>query len=103
MKHPDKIPEVAIMLNNLVRNPFTLLNSLGSSAEGHEISLDDVLGILGIEPEGERSRQVISRDEVVAGHGTTGFIHADGLGERRRVGQRRNFRGQARRGLTPLR
>lgn len=89
--------------HTLVRNPFTLLNSLGSSAESHEISLDDVLGILSIEPEGKRSRQVVSRDEVVAGHGTTGFIHADGLGKRRRVGQRRNFRGQASRGLTPLR
>lgn len=89
--------------HTLVRNPFTLLNSLGSSAEGHEVPLDDVLGILSIEPEGKRSRQVVSRDEVVGSHGATRVIHADGLSKRRRVGQRRNFRGQARRGLTPLR
>lgn len=70
------------MLNNLVCNPLALLNSLGSRTEGHEVALDNVLGILRVKPEREGSRQMVGGDEVVPGsHDAVTIIHANSLSE----------------------
>lgn len=50
MQNANKVPEVTVMLNDLVSDPFALLNSLGSCAQCHKVTLDDVLSVLGVEP-----------------------------------------------------
>lgn len=69
-------------------DPLALLYSLGAGTESHEVASDDVLGVLAIDPERKGPRQVVRTDDVVpAGNGAAGFVHADGLGERRRIRQ----------------
>ena len=66
----------------LVCNPLALLNSLGPSAQSHEVTLHNVLRILGIEPEWKRPRQVVGGNNLIAtGQGATRVVHANGLGE----------------------
>lgn len=67
----------------LVSNPFTLLYSFGPSTQRHEVALDYVLGILWVQPCGQRLRKMVGiYDVVAAGNGTTRFVHANGLCER---------------------
>lgn len=102
-----KVPQVAVLLDDLVSasepcqgqeagkgkptlvsDPFALFHRLGPRAERHEIAFDNVLYIMAINPEGKRPRQVVRVDDVVpGGNGATRFVHADGLGQRRRAGQ----------------
>lgn len=106
MNNADKVPQVAIVFNNcaerlalwewrlycqdyiyiltLVGNPFSLLDSLWSGAQSHEIAFDNVLGAIGVEPKREGSGEVVRVDDVVTAlDGTAGFVHTDCLSKRR--------------------
>lgn len=73
-------------------DPLALLHGLWPRAQSHEVASDDMLGVLAVDPEGEGPRQVVGADDVVAArHDAAGFVHADGLGERRRVWQGWDF------------
>lgn len=86
----------------LMSNPLALLDSLGPSTQCHKITLNDVLGVLGVEPQRKRSWKVIGVDEFVAVHNAAGVVHANGLSKRRGVWQRRNLGGQSSRRLAPF-
>lgn len=60
-----KVPQVAIVLDTLVGNPLALLDRLGPGAEGHEVALDNVLGIGRVDPGRERVGQVVSFEGVI--------------------------------------
>lgn len=55
-----------IGIHTLVSNPLSLLHSLRPSTQGHEVALDNVLGIVGVEPERQRARKVIGLEKVLA-------------------------------------
>lgn len=40
-------------------NPLSLLNRLWPGAQGHEVALHDVLGVVGVEPQGQRTGQLV--------------------------------------------
>lgn len=40
-------------------DPFSLLNRLWPGTQGHEVALHDVLGVVRIEPQGQRTGQLI--------------------------------------------
>lgn len=74
MDHADKVPEIAIMFNHcvvglaylqsfgfgsaerdgrqvtLMRYPLARFNSLGPRTQRHEVALDDMLGVFGVQP-----------------------------------------------------
>lgn len=103
MDDADKVPEIAVMFDDLMRDPLALLNRLWPSAEGHKVALDNVLDILSVDPEGEGSREVVRVDDVVATrHDAARLVHADGLGERRGVWQRRDLGSEVCGGLAGL-
>ena len=56
----DKMPQVTVVLDTLVSNPLAWLDRLGPGAEGHEVALDDVLGIGRVDPGREWGGQVVS-------------------------------------------
>lgn len=83
--HTHKVPQVAVVLHNyelrlalaihegdckkfhtLVGNPLALFDSLWSGTQGHEVALDNVLGIVGIEPQRQRAREVIGLENILA-------------------------------------
>lgn len=70
----------------LMRNPFGLLDCLGLGAQRHEVALDDVLRVGRVEPQGQRPREAVGAEDLLAGS-----RHADGLRERRRSRQRRKL------------
>ena len=59
MQNANKVPEVTVVLNDLVSDPFALLNGLGSCTQCHKVTLDDVLSVLGVEPQRKRPRKMI--------------------------------------------
>jgi len=61
-------------LLTLMRYPFTLLDCLGSRTERHEISLNNVLRVGWVKPQGHRVGQVVGAERVVAGS-----YHSHGL------------------------
>lgn len=67
MDNAYKVPEVAIMLNDLMCDPFTLLYGLWSSRQCHEVAFDDVLGVGIIQPDGLGAGKVVEGESVTAG------------------------------------
>lgn len=65
VNHTYKVPQVAVVLNTLVGNPFARLDRLGPGTEGHKVALDDVLGIGRVDPCRERVRQVVRFEDVI--------------------------------------
>jgi hypothetical protein len=80
MDNTYKVPENAVMLNNyshismiaykrvdgitLMGDPFTLLYRLWPSRQCHEVTLNDMLGMGVVQPEGLRSGEVVCRERV---------------------------------------
>lgn len=88
---PAKIgfPAWAWVSQTLVSNPLSLLNSLWSGTQGHEVALDNMLGIIWVEPQRHRPWEMILFESII----TTAYqaallIHGNGLRQRRRLGQR---------------
>lgn len=52
----DEMPEITVMLDNLMGDPLPRLNRLGPGTECHEVALDYVLGVAGIDPGREGPR-----------------------------------------------
>jgi hypothetical protein len=98
----DKVPEIAVVLDNLMSDPLALFNGFWACTQCHKVTLDNVFGILGVEPQRKRTRKVIGRDKIVTAHGAAGIVHANSLRERRGAGQRRNLGSQASCRLVPL-
>ena len=109
MDYPHKVPEVPVVLNDLktvnlspkinipqsgfltlVSDPLALFHSLRSCTEGHEIALNNVFCIGDVQPQRERSWQVVAAQRIV----WVGLVHANVVGQRRRTGQRRYLRGK---------
>lgn len=71
----------------LMGNPFTLLYSFRPCTQGHKVAFDDVLGIRLVEPHWQGAWKVVGIEDVFsAGHDAAGFVDADCLGKRGRVG-----------------
>jgi len=68
----------------LVGYPFALLHSLGFSAERHKISLDDMPSVGRIQPHWQGPWKMVCCECLLSS-----ARHVDGLGQRRRGGQRR--------------
>lgn len=77
-----------------MRDPLALFDRLGSRTQSHEVALDDMLAIVGVQPDGHRPWQMVGAEKAVAVGQATLVVHANRVGERRRVGQRRDFRSQ---------
>lgn len=72
MNNANEVPENAIVLNNLVCNPLSLLNGFWSSGQGHEVAFDDVLSVGIIQPQGSRTRKVVDSEGIIAVGKTAG-------------------------------
>ena len=115
MNNADKVPQIPVMLDNfvhksvhtlegslntalsqtLMRNPLALLDRLWPSAQRHEVAFDYVLGIVRVQPERQRPWEVICvEDLLAASHHATLSVHANSLGQRRRLGQRWKIGGE---------
>lgn len=53
-------------------NPFTLLDRLRSTTEGHKVAFHDLLGVGWVEPKRERLREVVGGQFIVYGTGHVG-------------------------------
>lgn len=115
MNDADKVPQVPVMLNNLsersvvmldsshdigishtlMGNPLSLLDRLWPGAQRHEVALDDMLGVVGIQPQRQRAWEVICLEDILTtSHHATLHVHANSLGQRRRLGQWRKVGGE---------
>lgn len=59
VNNADEMPEITVMLDNLMGDPLPLLNRLGPGTESHEVALDNVLRIARVDPCREGPRQVV--------------------------------------------
>lgn len=59
MQDADEVPEITVVFDNLMGDPFTLLDGFRSCAQCHKVTLDNVFGVLGVEPQRQRPRKVI--------------------------------------------
>lgn len=50
INHPDKMPQIPVVLNTLVRYPLAGLYRLGPRDERHEVAFDNVLGVCWVDP-----------------------------------------------------
>lgn len=91
VNHSHKIPQVSVVLDNLVGNPFSLFHSFWSSAQRHKVAFDNVFDILRVEPHRQWPGKVVVIDNVFdVGHDATRSVHSNCLGEGRGIGQGRN-------------
>lgn len=73
----------------LMSDPLPLLNGLRSSAQGHEVALDDMLGIVRVQPERHGPREMIRFEGIMTtGHQTALLVHRNRLRQRGGLGQR---------------
>lgn len=73
----------------LVSDPLSLLNGLWSRTQGHEIALDNVLGVVWVEPQRHGPWEVILFEGIITtGHQAALLIHCYRLRQRGRLGQR---------------
>lgn len=63
----DKMPKIPIMLDDLVGDPLSTLDSLWTCNQGHKITLHDVLGMCRIHPGWQWAGEVVGVEDVIAG------------------------------------
>lgn len=50
VNNADEMPEITVMLDDLMGNPLSMLNCLGPGTKGHEVALDDVFRVGRVNP-----------------------------------------------------
>lgn len=88
---PEKTryPAWAWVLHTLVGDPLSLLNGLWSGTQGHEVALDNMLGIVWVEPQRNGPREMLLFEAIkTTSHQATLLVHSNRLRKRRGLGQR---------------
>lgn len=75
-------------------DPFTRIDRLGPGTEGHEVSLDNVLGVGRVQPHRHGTREVIRVQDLItigARRCRGGLVHGQGwgAGKGRNLGSRK--------------
>lgn len=93
---PARIGIPAWVSHTLVSDPLSLLNGLWPRTQGHEVALDDMLGVVRVEPQRHRPGEMILFESIIAtGHQAALLIHGNCLRQRGRLGQRRKIGREA--------
>lgn len=70
-------------------DPLSLLNGLWSGTQGHEVALDNMLGIIWIEPQRHGPWKMILFEGIITtGHQAALLVHGNRLRQRWRLGER---------------
>lgn len=88
---PAKIwfPTWAGVSQTLVSDPLSLLHGLRPGTQGHEVALDDMLGIVWVKPQRHRPWEMIRFEGIITTcHQAALLVHGNRLRQRGRLGQR---------------